>query len=109
MRVTLRIDEIVDLLQSHALGEIDLPEGRLQVALKLLDLMIDARPCRLTVAKRCRRLSTTLRCCCSRGSPPDPERLTCPRRDILRGVNGMLYGSEVRAIDLIPVFQQLDA
>jgi hypothetical protein len=44
MRVIPRIDEIVDLLQSHALGEIDLPEGRLRVALKLLDWAIDDAP-----------------------------------------------------------------
>jgi hypothetical protein len=40
-----RIDEVVALLQSYALGEMDLPKRRVMAALKLLDLMIDdARP-----------------------------------------------------------------
>ena len=40
-----RIDEIIDLLQAFALGEVDLPRERVMAALKLLDLMVpDARP-----------------------------------------------------------------
>ena len=40
-----RIDEIIELLQAFALGEIDLPEKRIMAALALLDWAIpDAAP-----------------------------------------------------------------
>jgi hypothetical protein len=38
-----RLDEIIELLQAFALGEIDLPDGRVAAALALLDLIPDAR------------------------------------------------------------------
>jgi hypothetical protein len=44
MRMTRRIDEVVALLEAYALGEIDLSEGRVTTALKLLDLMINDAP-----------------------------------------------------------------
>jgi hypothetical protein len=39
-----RIDEIVELLEAFALGEIELPGERVMAALKLLDLMIPDVP-----------------------------------------------------------------
>jgi hypothetical protein len=39
-----RLDEIIQLLQSFALGEIELPGERVAAALRLLDLMIDDAP-----------------------------------------------------------------
>jgi hypothetical protein len=40
-----RIDQVVELLEAYALGEIDLPRERVAAALRLLDLMVpDARP-----------------------------------------------------------------
>jgi hypothetical protein len=44
MRVSRRIDEVVALLEAYALGEIDLPEGRVTAALKLLEWAIDDAP-----------------------------------------------------------------
>jgi hypothetical protein len=44
MRVTRRLDELVKLLESYALGEVDLPHGRVMAALKLLDLMVPDAP-----------------------------------------------------------------
>jgi hypothetical protein len=44
MHVIPRLNEIMTLLQSHALGEITLSAERLQVALKLLDLATDDDP-----------------------------------------------------------------
>ncbi len=44
MRGAQRIDEVVSLLESYALGEIDLPKGRVMAALKLLDLGIGDAP-----------------------------------------------------------------
>jgi hypothetical protein len=38
------IDEIIELLQSFALGEIDLSHGRVMAALRLLDWAIDDAP-----------------------------------------------------------------
>jgi len=35
-----RIDEVVELLEAYALGEIDLPRERVAAALRLLDLMV---------------------------------------------------------------------
>ena len=39
-----RIDEIIDLLQAFALGEVDLPRERVMTALRLLDWAIDDAP-----------------------------------------------------------------
>ncbi len=39
-----RIDEVLTMLQSFALGEIDVPEDRIMVALKLLDWEIGDAP-----------------------------------------------------------------
>jgi hypothetical protein len=40
-----RIDEVIALLESFALGKIELPHGRVAAALKLLNLTVpDARP-----------------------------------------------------------------
>jgi hypothetical protein len=39
-----RIDEIVELLEAYALGEIDLPRERVMAALRLLDWAIDDAP-----------------------------------------------------------------
>jgi hypothetical protein len=39
-----RIDEVVKLLEAFALGEIDLPKGRVTAAIRLLDLMINDAP-----------------------------------------------------------------
>ena len=39
-----RIDEIIELLQGFVLGEIDLPEGRVMTALRLLDWALDDAP-----------------------------------------------------------------
>jgi hypothetical protein len=39
-----RIDEVVRLLESFVLGEIDLPRERVAAALKLLDLMVPDAP-----------------------------------------------------------------
>ena len=40
-----RIDEIIELLQAFALGEVDLPRERVAAALALLNLTVpDARP-----------------------------------------------------------------
>jgi hypothetical protein len=44
MPVARRIDEIVGLLESFALGEVAVPKKRIKAALKLLDLMIDDAP-----------------------------------------------------------------
>jgi hypothetical protein len=44
MRVSRRINEIVELLEGYALGEHDLPEGRVMAALRLLDWAIDDAP-----------------------------------------------------------------
>jgi hypothetical protein len=44
MPVAPRIAEVVALLEDFALGKIDLPERRVAVALRLLDLIPDARP-----------------------------------------------------------------
>jgi hypothetical protein len=44
MRATRRIDQIVDLLESFVLGQIDLSEERMRVALRLLDLATDDDP-----------------------------------------------------------------
>ena len=44
MRVSRRIDEVVALLEAYALGEIDLPEGRVTAAIRLLDWAIDDAP-----------------------------------------------------------------
>jgi hypothetical protein len=43
MRVP-RIDEIVELLEAYALGEIDLPEGRMSTALALFERATDDEP-----------------------------------------------------------------
>jgi hypothetical protein len=39
-----RLDEIIQLLQDFALGEIDLPRERVMAALRLLDWAIDDAP-----------------------------------------------------------------
>jgi hypothetical protein len=39
-----RIDEIIELLQAFALGEIDLPHERAMAAVRLLDWAIDDAP-----------------------------------------------------------------
>jgi hypothetical protein len=44
MRVTRRIDEVVTLLEAYALGELNLPKGRVTAALKLLEWAIDDAP-----------------------------------------------------------------
>jgi hypothetical protein len=44
MRVSRRIDEVVALLEAYALGEIDLPAGRVTAALRLLEWAIDDAP-----------------------------------------------------------------
>jgi hypothetical protein len=39
-----RIDEIVELLQGFVLGEVNLSKRQVKAALRLLDLIPDARP-----------------------------------------------------------------
>jgi hypothetical protein len=44
MHMIPRIDEVLTLLERFALGELDVSEDRIKVALRLIDLMLDDEP-----------------------------------------------------------------